>query len=204
MRRCHHTRTRALILGCALALLAPRAAAHAGSLDDEHGDLELGARLGAVTGGGASAGGVHLAGTLLYRLSDIDWFEGGLSVIVGSGDADCFTDRQGAFVCNHGPVDGRAAELSAGIRRYVIPGEYFAPYVGARVGVRVVSFPGDQVRGLALPLLISGGVRAQVARAVTVHGGATLELGLAFFNRDLGMTPQAALAVHMGVEIALD
>lgn len=165
---------------------------------------ELGVHVGLDVGGRVTPGGLRLGGSLLYRLSDVDWFEGGIDVIVGSGSAVCFTDRQGEFVCDHGPVAGRGAEVSAGIRRYLRPEELFTPYVRARAGVRVVSLPGDDVRGLAIPISAAVGVRGRAHRLVTVGGEIGIAAGVGFFDHELGAEPSLGLTVLVGAEIRLD
>jgi opacity protein-like surface antigen len=166
-------------------------------------DQELSASLGMDVGGRVSPGGLHVAGAFLYQLSDQDWFDGGLSFTFGSGQAACFRDRDNDFLCDHGSLDGFGAELSGGVRRY-FPGQgKFTPYARAGLGLRLVSFGGDDVRGLAIPLQLGGGVRARVADRISVTGGAELRVGPAFFNRDLGTQPHLGLAVHGGVEFAL-
>ena len=171
---------------------------------DNDSTIELGGHLGIVTGGNTSTGGLQLAGNLLYRLTDIDWFEGGLSVVVGSGRAACFTDRQGVARCNHGSVDGRSGELSAGIRRYLLPQDAFTPYAHVSVALRLVSFPGDGVRGVAVPVVGGLGVRAHVSDVLSVGGGARFEGGVALLDQDLGVQPVLALNVYFAVEFRLD
>lgn len=172
--------------------------------DADDGHIEIGGGLGVVTGGGSSAGGLNMGGNLLYRLDQIDWFEGNLSVTLGGSNPACFTDRQGDKVCTHGPVDGRMGEITAGIRRYLLPKEHFMPYVKLQVGVRFISFPDDGVNGIAIPIHLGAGVRARVTETISVGGGATLSLGAGWLNQQLGLEPQASLSVGLGVEFRLD
>jgi hypothetical protein len=167
------------------------------------GDIELGGRMGVTTGGRATAGGLRFGGVLLYRLSSIDWFEGALDFTVGAGSAACFRDRTGEFLCNHGSVSGRSLELGAGIRRFLAPREQFTPYAAVRLGARILSFPGDDVAGFAIPLTAGAGVRARVSELVAIGGGVAVELGLGWFTRDLGLQPQLGLTVQVGAELQL-
>lgn len=173
-------------------------------LADDQRSIELGGHLGVVTGGGSSPGGLELGGNFLYRLSDIDWFEGGLRVVIGGGKAACFTDRQGHYLCNHGPVDGRIGELSAGVRRYLLPQDAFRPYAQLRLGLRISTFPGDDTTGVAIPLLAGFGVRGRVNELITVGGSAMLEGGVSLYTGKLGFEPLLALAIRFGVEFTLD
>lgn len=194
-------------LGCAACILGGLALLDisVARAETEHdGAIELGAGLGVTTGGGSTPGGFTMGGNLLYRLSQIDWFEGGLHVGLGSGAAACFTDRSGDKLCSHGPVNGRSGQVAVGIRRYLLPREQFKPYVNAQVAIRFVNFPDDRVSGLSIPVLLGAGVRARVTEVVSVGGSATLELGVGWFNRNLGLEPQAALSVGVGVEFSLD
>jgi hypothetical protein len=178
--------------------------AEATALASEPGaDIELGGHMGVTTGGGATAGGMRFGGVLLYRLSRLDWFEGVLDFTVGAGSAACFRDRAGEFLCNHGSVSGRSLEIGGGVRRFLLPEEQFTPYAHVRVGARILSFPGDEVQGFAIPVVAGAGVRAQVSEFVTVGGGADLELGLGWFNHDLGVQPQVGLTVRVGAEFQL-
>ena len=166
-------------------------------------DQELSGSLGLDVGGRVSPGGVHVAGAYLYQLSDQDWFDGGLSFTFGSGQAACFRDREDDYLCDHGTLDGFGAEVFGGVRRY-FPGEgTFTPYARAALGLRLVSFGGDDVHGLAIPLQLGGGVRARVADRISVSGGAELRVGPAFFNSGLETQPHLGLTVHGGVEFAL-
>lgn len=180
--------------------------AHAAADDtlSEDRSVELGGHVGVTTGGGASPGGFDLGGNYLYRLSGIDWFEGSLRVVIGSGKAACFTDRQGEYLCTHGPVAGRFGELSAGVRRYLLPQDSFTPYAQLRVGLRVSTFPGDSTTAIAVPFMAGFGVRGQVNELVAIGGGATLEGGASLFSGELGLQPLVALAVQINVEFTID
>ncbi len=133
----------------------------------------------------------------------MDWFDGGLSFTFGSGQAGCFRERDDDYLCDHGLVDGFGAEVYGGVRRY-FPGQgRYTPYGRAAVGLRLVSFGADDVRGVAIPLQLGGGVRASVNERISLSGGADLRLGPAWFNRELEDQPHLGLAVHAGIEFKL-
>jgi hypothetical protein len=166
-------------------------------------DRELAGSLGLDLGGRVTPGGLHIAGAYLYQLSDVDWFDGGLSFTFGSGQAGCFRDRDNDYLCDHALVRGFGAEVFGGVRRY-FPGQgRFTPYGRAALGLRLVSFGADDVRGLAVPLQLGGGVRASVNERIALSGGAELRLGPAWFNRELEDQPHLGLAVHAGIEFEL-
>jgi len=184
----------------------PAAAASAESAaapEDPAGMQELGGQVGMEMGGRVSPGGFHVLGSYLYRLSDVDWFEGGLSVTVGGGGAGCFRDREDDFLCDHSLAHGFGLEALAGVRRFFAGQGKFSPFARGAIGVRVVSFGADDVSGLAIPLILGGGIRARVADHLAVVGGADLRLGVGWFSRDLGSEPHLTLAVHAGVEFRL-
>lgn len=165
---------------------------------------EIGVLLGASIGGGVSPGGVALDGRYLYRLSELDWFEIGVNFALGSGDAECFRDRQSDLVCQHGLVDGFAAEVSGGLRRYFTGQQQFRPYAKVAVGLRMLSFSGDELRGVAIPVTAGAGVRVDVANRVLVVAEASLRGGPAFFTRDLGLEANLGLTIGAGVEFTLE
>lgn len=182
---------------------APAAAPATEAPPPPSGEQALAAGLGMRLGGRSTPGGLELRGTYLYRLSEDDWFDGGLGFSFGGGGAACFRDRKDHFVCDHGVVDGFSGELWAGVRRY-FPGQgRFAPFARVALGLRLDSYGGDDVKGLAIPVELGGGVRAQVADRVSVLGTAGLGIGVAFFDHDLGTEPQLSLSVLAGVEFAL-
>lgn len=198
-------RRSSVILAAALACAATgRARADDGeSLADPAGEQELGGTLGIETGGRTSPGGFQLASAYLYRLSDEDWFDGGVTVTYGGGSAACFRDRDGDLLCDHGLLDGFAAEVSGGVRRFFAGQKKFSPYARAAVGLRVATYTADDVTGLAIPLILGGGVRAAVTDGIAVVGGADLRAGPAFFGGDLGAEPHFTLSVHVGAEFRL-
>lgn len=165
---------------------------------------EIGARLGLDVGGRVSPGGAQLSGNYLYRLTDSDWLDQGVGFTFGGQGAACFRDRDDDVICDHGILDGFAAEVFVGLRRYLPGKDEFSPYVRGGVALRGVFYSADEVSGIALPLWAGGGIRARVAKSVAVVADATLRTGIAFFNRGLGLEPQASLLVTAGVEFELD
>lgn len=166
---------------------------------------ELGIQTGLAAGGGVTPGGLRLGGTFLYQLSAVDWFEGAADFTIGGTGAGCAVEQgDDVLVCDHGPLRGRAGELSVGIRRFLIAQQQFTPYVQGRLGVRVLSFSGDEVVGVALLAIVGAGVRAQVHERVSIAGGARFDVGAGLFGKDLGGEPQFGLTVHTGVEFLLD
>ena len=187
------------------AAAAPPAADKSAAAADEPAasSQEIGAALGVEAGGRLSPGGFHVLGDYLYQLSDQDWFDSGLSITIGGGDAGCFRDRDNDFLCDHGITRGFAAEGFAGARRFFAGQGAFAPYARAALGARIVSFRGDDVTGFALPIQLGGGIRARVADGIAVVAGTELRLGIGWFDHELGAEPQISLAIHAGVEFAL-
>lgn len=197
-------------LGLAALLCAVPAAA---SADEESGadvrampeaDQQLVGRLGIAVGGRVTPGGLRASGSYLYNLADNDWFDGWLAFTFGGGDTECFRDRADELVCDHGALSGVGAEIGAGLRRY-FPGDgRFAPYVRGGAALRLVSFGDDELRGVALPLTVAGGVSARVHRIVAVGAEVAVEGGPAWFGRGLGLQPQLGLVVVTGVAFALE
>ncbi len=165
---------------------------------------EIGVLVGAAIGGGVSPGGLAVDGRYLYRMSDQDWFEMGASFVLGSGDKECFRDRESDLVCQHGLLDGFAAEASAGLRRYFAGQQQFRPYARAALGLRLLSFSGDELRGVAIPISAGGGIRVDVANRVLVVAEASVRGGPAFLGRGLGVQPHLGLSIGAGVEFTLD
>ncbi len=165
---------------------------------------EIGVLVGAAIGGGVSPGGVSVDGRYLYRLSELDWFEIGANFALGGGSAECFRDRESELVCEHGLLDGFGAEASAGLRRYFTGQQQFRPYARAGIGLRLLSFSGDNLRGVAIPLSAGGGIRVDVANRVLVVAEASLRAGPAFMGRGLGLQANLGLSVGAGVEFTLE
>jgi hypothetical protein len=171
---------------------------------DVAGERELGARLGVAMGRRFTPGGVRAAGVMLYRLTDDDWFDGSMAFTFGRSRATCFTDRDGDFACDYSVIDGAAIDLVAGIRRFLPGPERFAPYLRAGVGVRYLSFGGDDVRGFAIPVSAGTGVRARVNDLVAVGADVGGELGIAWLDHDLGTQSQLGIVLQATVELWLD
>lgn len=192
---------RRLIAAFALLWLWPSAAI---AEDGPAGNQELGAELGLALGGGVTPGGLQLGGRYLYRLADVDWFDGAVGFTFGGGQASCFRDRDDSLVCDHGALDGIAVDVSAGIRRYFAGRNKFHPYLHGGVAARVLTYGDDDLLGFAVPLWVGGGVRAEVSEGVSVGGGAMLLAGPAWLDRGLGLEPQVSLAISAGVEFRID
>lgn len=172
---------------------------------DTVGDRELGVALGAAVGAGdVTPGGLRLAGSYLYQLSDLDWFDGSVAFVFGAGGAECFRDRADEIVCDHGSTDGVATDGIAGVRRFFAGQGAFRPWLRAAVGLRVVRFGDDEMTGVGLYLAPSAGVRARVDDRVAIGGHATAELGGGWFSRAYGAAPQLGFGVGMSVEFALE
>ncbi len=191
------------VANATVATVESSSAAPVGGNDDDDVDRELGAHLGVVTGGRVSAGGLRIGGVFLYRLSTADWFEGGLDFVVGSGAAACSTDEMDEFRCNHGAFSGRSGQLSIGIRRFFAANGAFTPYAHVDLGVRLSSFPDDDVRGVAIPATVGGGVRARINDLLTLGAGAAVEAGVGWFSRSLGIEPQLAFTVNASAAFRL-
>jgi hypothetical protein len=167
---------------------------------------ELGAAVGLAAGGRVTPGGLQADGTWLYRLSELDWFEAGIGFRVGGGAAACFRDRQDDLICDHAALQGMAAELRAGVRRYFTEqarGE-FTPHAEAGVAVRLDRYGSDDLTGVAIPIWLAGGVRAVVSDGIAVGGVVRIDAGPARFGRGLGWEPQIDLAVLAGVDFTID
>lgn len=164
----------------------------------------LGGHLGLAAGGRTSPGGLEIGGSYLYRLTETDWLDSGVGFTFGSGSAACFTDRNGEVLCDHGLLEGFSAEVSAAVRRE-FPGQgTFTPYARVGIGVRLVSFGDDDVKGAAFPVIVGGGVRSEVAERVAVFGGADLRAGVGLLTGDVGVEPHLSMTVFFGVEFRLD
>ncbi|RMH43639.1 MAG: hypothetical protein D6689_04645 [Deltaproteobacteria bacterium] len=196
----------AAAVACA-ALAAPAARADSAGavgaragVDDEH---ELGARIGLRMGGGTTPGGLGVAVVYLYRLADDVWSESVFDMAVGGGGAACFRDRGDAVRCDHGQLDGFGVGGHTGLR-WTLPGKQgFEPFLRGTVGVELVRFGADDLTGIAVPVVVGGGVRAQVAPRVAVGAQADLHAGIARMGRGMSGEPHLALAVVLGVDFVL-
>ncbi|MBA2544348.1 MAG: hypothetical protein H0V17_32195, partial [Deltaproteobacteria bacterium] len=141
----------------------------------------------------------------LYQLSSKDWFDGSAAFTFGSGDAGCFRDRMNdyALSCDHGVAHGSAVELSAGVRRMFAAHGAFRPFARAGVGISYTRFKDDDVSGVAFPLHVGGGIRANVGGGVALVGLADLNVGFGKFGRGLDTEPQLGLAISAGAEFRL-
>ncbi len=171
---------------------------------DDGDTQEIGALLGVAMGGNVTPGGVAVEGRYLYRLSELDWLETSVHFSLGGGGKECFRDRDSTFVCEHGLVDGFAAEGSLGLRRYFVGQEQFRPYLRAGLGAQLISYADDGVLGFGLPLYLGAGIRVAVANRVLVVADATARGGAAILNKDLGIEPNLSLTIAAGVEFTLE
>ena len=171
---------------------------------DELDSQEIGVLLGLSMGGNLSPGGVAFEGRYLYRMTELEWLETGVHFSLGSGGEECFRDRSGTFVCEHGLLDGFSAEGSVGLRKYFVGQQQFRPYARAGLGLQLVSFADDDIRGVGVPAYLGVGVRVEVANRVLVVADATMRAGVSFLNQDLGIEPNASLSVAAGVEFTLE
>jgi hypothetical protein len=192
-----------------LVLVLQRGVAHAddavakSAAPPDMSDQGIGAEIGAAIGGRVTPGGLRLAGTYLYQLSDQDYFDGGASFTYGGGSAGCFRDRMNNFVCDHGLASGGAVAVSASVRRFFGGHDQFWPFARAGVGLGIVRYQDDSVTGLAIPVHVGGGVRAEVSDGVAIVGEGGFDLGFGVFNHSLGIQPQVGFAITAGAEFRL-
>jgi len=189
------------------ALLVP-ALAHAQPADtttptQEIGDQAIGVEAGLAAGGRDTPGGFRIAGHYLYQLADTDWFDGTASFTFGGDTAACFRDRMNNEICDHGLMQGQAAEVSANVRRFFDAQGDFRPFVRGGVGIGVAHYGADSVTGLIIPLHVGSGVRAAVADNVAVTAIADFALGFGAFNKSLGLEPEIGLSIVAGAEFRL-
>ncbi len=179
------------------------AAADARELGSRWSEQGLGGHLGVAFGGRLTPGGMRVAGTYLYRLSERDWFDGAAAFTLGSSDAACFLDRADQRVCDHGAVDGFSVDFVAAVRRTWPSRKHFAPFVRGGVAIRFARFAGDSVAGVAVPLIGGAGVAADVSDSTRIVAAGQLELGGGLFSRGMGTAPQVGLGLTLGFEVAL-
>ena len=168
----------------------------------EPSDQIIGVSLGLAIGGRLTPGGVRIAGSYHYQLSDNDWFDGRASFTFGSGAPACFRDRIDNVICDHGMIDGDGVEISANVRRFFGRGEY-TPFARLGIGAGLVYFGGDRVSGIAFPLHAGGGLRIALTHLLALMAEAELEVGVGVFNRDIGAQPQVGASIAAGVEFNL-
>jgi hypothetical protein len=177
--------------------------------DDHPADQGIGASVGLAGGGGMTAGGLRVAGHYLYQLSDQDWFDGVASFTYGGNSSGCTAPeatgemQSPQMTCDHGVATGNAVEIGATVRRMFGADRAFQPFARGGVGVALVHFNGDGLSGIAFPIHLGGGVRAQVAPALAIVAQAELDVGFAAFSDGLGVEPQLGMAVTAGAEFEL-
>lgn len=176
----------------------------AGNGPVDMGDQAIGAEIGIATGSHITPGGLRLAGHYLYRLSTNDWFEGIAGFTFGSDDAKCFRDRGNAFVCGHGVADGNSIDVAATVRHFIVSTRSgFWPFVRGGVGLGVVRFTGDDVTGIAIPLLAGLGLRVSITDTLALTGEAQLRFGFGAFDHNLGLESQLGASFTVGAEFRL-
>jgi len=210
--------SRRLVLG--VALLVGARSAHAdtpsfGAPDNvspantlapsDMADQAIAAMVGVAGGGRTTPGGILVAGHYYYQLNDSDWFDGGLTFLFGSGEADCFRDRANAVICEHGLADGYGFKFEVTARRFLptLASDTFWPFVRAGVGAGLVRFSDDDHTGITFSLIGGLGMRASVSEGIAVVAGADLDVGFGQFSNDLGMEPQLGVHISAGAEFKL-
>lgn len=166
-------------------------------------DQGIGVSLGVAIGGRVTPGGLRVIGSYLYRLSETDWFDGAAAFTIGSGAAECYRDRLDERVCDHGPVDGFGVDFVGAVRRNFTPKKSFTPFARVGLAVRFIRFSGDQLAGLAIPLIGGGGVTVDLSPKIRLVAAGQLEIGGGLFSRGLGTAPQLGLSASAGIEFAL-
>jgi len=161
------------------------------------------AELGATGGGGATPGGLRVGGHYLYRLSQHDWFDGGVAFTFGQPRAGCGRVPPDGMRCEHGIIDGFAGDLSLGIRRDLPGKQGFVPFVRGAVFARVLRFGSDDVTGAAAGGELGFGVRAAVRGNLSVVGGATGFAGMARLGNGIGAAGQLGLTIGAGAELRM-
>jgi hypothetical protein len=185
-----------------LAMVWILAAAAPAAADDEP-QVALGAEVGASGGGGTTPGGMRLGGRYLYRMTDHDWFDGGVHFTFGSPTDACSRTPPDGMSCDHGVADGFSGDLSLGLRRN-LPGQgAFTPFVRGGVFGRVLRFSGDDVTGAALGVDAGAGVAAEIREDVAVVGSAGGFAGRGWLGSGVGGAGQLGMVVTIGAEMRL-
>lgn len=171
-------------------------------------DQELGVRVGAnLNVAGVGPGGFYVAGSWLYRLTDVLWFDGRAGFTLGGDGAGCSFPVTRAPGCDTQVTSGFGVELLAGLRWFVpTQGQgqgSFAPWIGGGVGGLIADFSGDDLTGAGIPLWVAGGVRVRVSNSVAVGGEADLGFGPVHYGKSIGWEGYLDLKVLFGVEFAL-
>jgi hypothetical protein len=191
------------ILATVMLVSAPAFADTPGDLHDEE-QVALGAEVGATGGSdGTTPGGMRIGGRYLYRMTDHDWFDGGVAFTFGSPNDGCWRTPPDGMSCDHGAADGFAGDLSLGLRRN-LPGQgAFTPFVRGGVFGRVLRFTGDDVSGAALGVDAGAGVAARVRKDVAVVGSAGGFAGRGWLGSGVGGAGQLGMIVTVGAELRL-
>lgn len=170
---------------------------------EDMSDQAMGVALGFAGGGRTTPGGLRVTGHYLYQLSDTDWFDGTAAFSFGSSAPACFRDRADDLICDHALADGVSAQVAATVRRFVGGRDEFWPFVRLGIGAGYVRFAGDDVGGLAIPLVAGGGMRVSVTPHVAVIVEGMVEVGVGLMSRGLGLEPQLGGGVAAGAEFRL-
>jgi hypothetical protein len=186
--------------------VASTAATGLPSAPADMGDQGISAMIGIAAGGRTTPGGLVLAGHFYYQLSDADWFDGAAQFTFGSSDAECFRDRSGDVLCDHGLADGYSGAIVTGVRRFlpaIASGEFW-PFVTGGVGAAVVRFPPeDDTTGITFFLHAGAGMRVSLTEAIALTAQMQLRLGVGQFSNGVGGEPQFGLDLTAGAEFKL-
>jgi hypothetical protein len=194
-----------VLAGTILALAATPAFAEteAGELDDDDQQVALGAEVGATGGGGSTPGGMRVGGRYLYRMTDHDWFDGGVHFTFGAPTTGCGRTPPDGMSCTHGVADGFSGDLTLGLRR-TLPGQgAFTPFVRGGAFGRVLRFAADDVTGAALGIEAGAGVAASVSDDIAIVGSAAGFAGRGWLGRGVGGAGQLGMIVTVGAELRL-
>ncbi|MEZ4402437.1 MAG: hypothetical protein R3B06_20600 [Kofleriaceae bacterium] len=170
---------------------------------DDASEVALAAELGAVGGGGATPGGLRVGGRFLYRMADVDWFDGAVAFTFGDPRAACGRVAPTGMSCDHGVGDGFAGDLALGVRRELGGPAGFVPFIRGAVVARVVRFAGDDVSGGAVGGEVGVGLRARLRDGVSLTGGATGFAGVARLGGGVGSVGQLGLTIGAGAEFRM-
>lgn len=191
MLRTHH-------LAVALAVVATPGVAMA-----DEPQVAIGAEIGVAGGGGTTPGGLRVGGRYLTRLSDHDWFDGGIGFTFGAPAIGCGRVAPDGMDCNHGVADGFAGDLALGIRRHLRGQGAFTPFVRGGAFGRVLRFAADDITGAAIGLELGGGLAADIQDDVAIIAGASAFAGRAWLGGGVGGTGQLGMLVSVGAEVRL-
>ena len=186
----------------AMVSLLAAATPAAAEVDDEP-QVALGAEVGAAGGGGTTPGGMRLGGRYLYRMTDHDWFDGGVHFTFGTPANGCSRTPPDGMSCHHGVADGFSGDLSLGLRRNLRGQGAFTPFVRGGVFGRVLRFAADDVTGAALGIDAGAGVAAAVREDLAIVGSAAGFVGRAWLGNGVGSAGQLGMVVTIGAEMRL-